>query len=164
MTVDRQLALKFAGDIALAYPGRNVTDDHATAWAREFTQMSEYEARRVVELVTSRSLDPPSRAAIRAVYDEVRAKTMSPAFDTSLCVFMDGVACRNCGEIHGHPLAPGELLHGVYHLRELLAGDQEHREASIHPRSCECGFAAPAGLELDHALEQTTRSMFGESS
>jgi hypothetical protein len=144
--VDRDRALKLAGDLAISYPGRTVSEQHAKRWAGEFLSATDLEARQAVEVVTKRLIDPPSRAQLRQALDEVRKKTMSPAFDDALCVFVDGVECRNCGEVHGHLIDPGQIEHGIFHLRKHWSGEQGQLEPAKRPESCGCGFA-PKGKD-----------------
>jgi hypothetical protein len=141
--VDHLRALSLADDIRSAYPGRTLGDAHVMRWAKELEEMSEREAKQVVENVTKRSIDPPSRAALLQALAEIRGKTMSNDFDWRLCVFMDGVECRNCGEVHGHLLPREQILHGVFHLRKHLAGEPDHFEQAKWPEKCDCDFVAP---------------------
>ena len=117
------LALTLAGDLAMAYPGRTVTEDHARSWAREFQAETEPVARRAASLLRNRSLDPPSVAQVRQAIHEARGDTMSP-----------DVPYRTTGPA----LEPGVLSHGIYHLRRVWAGHEDEREAMRKPWACKC--------------------------
>lgn len=147
MTMDKLLAMSLADDMLASFPGRSLGDHHVVRWAKELELMTEYEGRKVVELVTSRSQDPPSRAALRQALAEVRHDTMSPRFDASLCTYADGVVCRNCGEVHGHLVSPEVVVHGVHHWRALLDGDETARARAVSPETCGCGFGGGQTFE-----------------
>lgn len=131
--MDRIAALRLAGSIAVAYPGRTVTDDHARSWARELERLTESQGERVVAMLTSRSIDPPSRAqlvqAVDEVLERVRREVSSAKFDPFLCTFADGIVCKNCSMydpipvVHGHLLAPAELAANLAGLRERLKAE-----------------------------------------
>jgi len=75
---DRNAALKLAGDLAVSYPGRNVTEDHARAWA-ELLERTELDVAAVaVRHLRERSSDPPSVAQLVSAIAEVQQTTMSP--------------------------------------------------------------------------------------
>lgn len=75
---DRNAALKLAGDLAVSYPGRNVTEEHARAWA-EVLQTAVLDVAVVaVRHLRERSSDPPSLAQLVSAIAEVRQTTMSP--------------------------------------------------------------------------------------
>jgi hypothetical protein len=75
--------------------------------------LTESQGERVASMLTSRSVDPPSKAQLLQAIDEVlqtiRREVSSEKFDASMCVFTDGSACRYCGETHGHLLEPRDL-------------------------------------------------------
>jgi hypothetical protein len=155
--VDRIDALRLAGTLAVAYPGRTVTEDHARSWARELMPLSESEGNRVVALLTSRSIDPPSRAQVIQALDEVKARVRkeisSPVFDPSLCVFLEGIECRNCGEIHGHLLNSAQVFHGIYHLGRHWQGEPDQFEPAQNPEACECGFLLPEDVDVRKTID-----------
>ena len=120
--------MKLAGDLATAYPGRNVTETHALSWAAEFQALPEGIARRAAAMLRNRSLDPPSVAQVRQAIGEAQGKTMSP-----------DVPFR----ISGEPLEPEVISHGMYHLRRYWSGQHDdERDAMIKPWNCTCGWAS----------------------
>ncbi len=131
-------ALKLAGDLAVSYPGRHVTEEHAQAWASELMRLADAEAQRVVALLRSRSADPPSIAQMREAIREVKGATMSGDFALHRCVYSPTVTCSQCGVVHGKPLVPDVIAHGIYHLRQFLDGQATHHEPSLRPWDCEC--------------------------
>lgn len=161
--MDRIAALRLAGSIAVAYPGRTVSEDHARTWARELMPLSESEGNRVVALLTSRSIDPPSKAQLLQAIDEVqqrvRKEISSPVFDASLCVFLDGIECRNCGEMHGHLLDPAQVLHGTFHLGEHWQGVPDQLESARNPEACDCGFLLPDDIDVRRTIELVIESL-----
>lgn len=150
--LEQQVALKIAGEIMLAYPTAYLNDEHLAKWAVELMPLNEGDARRVVERITARLDSPPSRAQLRQAIDEIRQKTMSPRIDPSLCVFMDGVACRNCGEIHGHEIDPGQAFHGAYHLGRHRDGEPDELDRALHPERCDCGFVVPPDVDIERVV------------
>ena len=127
---DPMLALKLAGDLAIAYPGRTVTDDHARSWAAEFQSESENVARSAAAMLRQRSMDPPSVAQVRQAIREASGYTMSGPW----------------GELGYAPPPPKDILplgvlrHGIHHLRRVMDGHIEERESMSEPWDCTCGF------------------------
>ena len=74
-------ALKLAGDLAVAYPGRNVSEEHAQAWAAVLETIPEEQAEQAVTNLRRRSIDPPSVAQMVSAIAEVRGLTMSPRIE-----------------------------------------------------------------------------------
>jgi hypothetical protein len=109
--VDRVRALELAGKLVMAFPGRNVSDDHAGAWADALQPLNDAQAARVVELLIRRSVDPPSVAQIGHTIAEVQGQTMSPDYYGGgyRCTFINGVECPICEEVHGHLLTRTRL-------------------------------------------------------
>lgn len=123
--MDRLRALELAGRLAMAYPARNVTEEHAGRWADLLEPLEDDAARTVVTMLANRSTDPPSAAQVRQAIAEAQQETMSE-WSTWDCVFMDGVVCPNCsrwGEqiVHGHLLTPAELASKIADLRGIGA-------------------------------------------
>lgn len=143
---ERIEALTLAGELATAYPGRTVTEDHARAWAREFESVDESVARKAAALLRSRSSDPPSVAQVRQAVREASGQTMSDGWSSWRCVFADGVTCPQCGEVHGHLLPPHVVAHGFHHTRSYLAGNKSERDSMLDPEHCDCGYVAEAAL------------------
>lgn len=150
--MDKLDALALADDMRASYPGKGVGDRHVQHWAREFELLGDREARRVVDMVTARSTEPPSRGQLLQALGEVRQRTMSPRIDPSLCVYVDGVECRNCGSVHGHPLDPGQTMHGMYHLGLHRDGEDGHFEAALHPEQCSCDFVPPEDIDVERVI------------
>lgn len=157
--LDQQQAMKFAGDMAVAYAAYNLSDAKVVRWAAELRELNEGDARRVVERITARLDSPPSRAQLRQAIDEVRQRTMSPPFDSSLCVFLGGMACRNCGEIHGHPIDGGQAFHGAFHLGRHLDGEEDQLESALHPERCDCGFDVPENVDIEAVVRLVITSL-----
>lgn len=161
--MDRIAALRLAGALAVAYPGRTVTEDHARTWAKELLPLTEPEGNRVVSMITSRSIDPPSRAQLIQAIDEVqtrvRKEISSPIFDPSLCEFLDGNECRNCGGIHGHILDPAQVLHGTFHLGRHWQGEPGQLEPARNPEACACGFDLPDDIDVRKTVELVIRGL-----
>jgi Zn-finger protein len=113
--VDRIRALQLAGRLVMAFPGRNVTDDHAGAWADALESLNDGQASRVVELLTRRSVDPPSVAQIGHTIAEVKGTTMSPDYYGGgyRCTFLDGVECPVCYVVHGHLLTHAQFAENM---------------------------------------------------
>jgi hypothetical protein len=155
--LDRIEALKYAGDVAMAFPGQNVTEDHAGGWASEFMVMSVNEARRVVALITARLMLPPSRAQIRQALDEVRGTTMSPAIESHRCVFADDIECGIHGTIHGHLITAEEAFHGVMHLANHFEGKTGELERAKHPERCDCGVELPSSVDMRNVIETVAK-------
>jgi len=150
--LSEQQSMKLAGDMAVSYAAYNLSDAKVVHWASELRELNEGDARRVVERITSRLDSPPSRAQLRQAIDEIRQRTMSPRIDPSLCVFMDGVACRNCGEIHGHEIDPGQAFHGAYHLGRHRDGEPDELDRALHPERCDCGFVVPPDVDIERVV------------
>ena len=126
----RSLSLTLAGDLAVSYPGRNVTEAHAQSWAAEFQGEAEDVARSAALMLRQRSIDPPSVAQVRQAIREASQHTMSGPFRD----------LGYDGPVRGEPLAPEVLRHGMYHLHRYLAGGHDdERPGMIEPWNCECG-------------------------
>lgn len=144
--VERQRAFVMIEDLAAAYPGRNIPGESAVAWAEELLGLDEAKARRVVDSLKGRSVDPPSVAQVRQAVREVRGDTMSPSGMGWGHTFNE-YPCRVCSE-HGEPISHGRLLsegeidHGLFHARRYIAGDKAHRDGMHEPWNCECGWGA----------------------
>src|SRR3990172_929771 len=134
------LALKLAGDLAMAYPGRTVTEDHARAWAAEFRACSDEEARSATALLRRRSADPPSIAQVREALREASGDTYSQR-QYIAHTYVDGVRCW-CNEIHGHLIPFATVNHGIYHLRRYWLGHKEDRDRMYEPETCDCGWTS----------------------
>jgi len=76
-----QHALKLAGDLAISYPGRNVDENHARAWAATLEPIPTEQAELAVANLRRRSVDPPSVAMMVAAIAEVVGLTMSPRME-----------------------------------------------------------------------------------
>jgi hypothetical protein len=143
-------AKAFAAELAGAYPTQ-VSRETLTAYSTAFADCLDV-ADDVSSMLRVRSSFPPSVAQIYEAAREVRKETMSP-FDSSMCVFMDGVECRNCGEVHGHLIDPGQAFHGAYHLGRHLDGEPDQLESAKHPESCTCDFTPPGNVDIEKVIE-----------
>lgn len=137
---DRLRALELAGRLVVAFPGRNVTDAHANAWADALEPLNDAQASRVVELLIRRSVDPPSVAQIGHTIAEVQGQTMSPDYYGGgyRCVFLDGVECPICRVVHGRLLSHAEQAERWTEIRE--------RSGSLTP----CSICDVVHIELTH--------------
>ena len=133
----RTIALTLAGDLAMAYPGRNVTEAHAQSWAAEFQALTEADARAAAAALRRNSSDPPSIAQVRQAIRDARGITVSPSGGAH--TYLDGVGCW-CEEVHGHLIEPEVVDHGIYHLRRYWAGNEDERESMRYPERCACGW------------------------
>lgn len=118
--VDHVRALELAGRLVVAFPGRNVTDAHAGAWAEALEPLNDAKASRVVDLLVHRSVDPPSVAQVGHTIAEVNGTTMSPDYYGGgyRCVFLDGVECPICYVVHGRLLTHAELADNMDGLNQ----------------------------------------------
>lgn len=159
-------ALSLADDLRSAYPGRNVSDQAVNRWARQLRKMTAYEARKVVEYLTGRAVDPPSTAQINQALAEVRQKTMSPRFDPTYCVYADGVRCYNCepeeGVVHGHLIEPAVAWHGLHHLARHFDGEEGQLELAKWPERCDCGYVAPEGGDFARVVTTIRKKLSNE--
>ena len=160
--MDKLDALALADDMRANYPGKGVGDRHVQQWAKELEHLTDREARRIVEMVTARSTDPPSRGQLLQTLAEVRKNTMSPRIDTSLCVYLDGVECRNCGIVHGHPIEGGQMFHGLYHKSRQWAGESGHEEAAVNPERCHCDFPVPTDVDPEKVVRMLVDALIAE--
>lgn len=71
-------AMELAGELAAAFPGRGVREEHIGAWARELAEMPSSAASRVVERLRRNLKQPPTVAQIRECLRDVLALTPSP--------------------------------------------------------------------------------------
>lgn len=149
---DRIQALRLAGRLVMAWPGRNVTDDHAGAWADALEPLNDAQASRVVELLVRRSVDPPSVAQIGHTIAEVQGTTMSPDYYGGgyRCTFLDGVECSLCHVVHGRLLTRAELAEGWADLKREGVAMVVCRECGVvHRKRSHDEYVARTRIAMD---------------